>query len=288
MSEGGWTQIDFREIELGEQIGGGGVGVIYKGYFRSQPVALKTLFDSRISDELRSEYMNELLVMSKVKHSNIVGFVGACMTPPNLCFVMELCECSLYKLLHVERYRFSMRDNIQMAIDVASAMEYLHSLSPPIIHRDLKSLNILKAFNGSLKICDFGLVKNKNTTAGTPAYMAPELLENRSYNKSVDVYAFGILLWELLSGSIPFQHLSIADIRQRVLSEDRPPTNYAYTTGRNLRLINSCWSHDAKSRPTFTEVVDELIAIEQTLPAESDSKTAFLDDSLEDLVSPRK
>ena len=54
-------------------------------------------------------------------------------------------------------------------------MEYLHSLSPPIIHRDLKSLNILKAFNGSLKICDFGLVKNKNTTAGTPAYMAPGL-----------------------------------------------------------------------------------------------------------------
>ena len=145
MSEGGWTQIDFREIELGEQIGEGGVGVISKGkkavkyyfienyilhftkkgYFRSQPVALKTLFDSRISDELRSEYMNELLVMSKVKHSNIVGFVGACMTPPNLCFVMELCECSLYKLLHVERYRFSMRDNIQMAV-MLSAIEFSH------------------------------------------------------------------------------------------------------------------------------------------------------------------
>ena len=77
---------------------------------------MKTLFDSRISDELRSEYMDELLVMSKVKHSNIVRFVGACMTPPNLCFVMELCECSLYKLLHVERFRFSMRDNIQMAV----------------------------------------------------------------------------------------------------------------------------------------------------------------------------
>ena len=60
-------------------------------------------------------------------------------------------------------------------IDVSSAMEYLHCLSPSIIHRDLKSLNILRAFNGSLKICDFGLVKNKNTTAGTPAYMAPGL-----------------------------------------------------------------------------------------------------------------
>ena len=77
---------------------------------------MKTLFDNRISDELRSEYMDELLVMSKVKHSNIVRFIGACMTPPNLCFVMELCNCSLYQLLHVEKCEFTMRDNIQMAV----------------------------------------------------------------------------------------------------------------------------------------------------------------------------
>jgi serine/threonine protein kinase len=68
-----------------------------------------------------------------------------------------------------------------------------------------------------------------------------ELLENRSYNKSVDVYAFGIVFWELLTHSIPFKQLSIADIRDRVLSGSRPPTNYACITGRNLRLINSCW-----------------------------------------------
>lgn len=79
-------------------------------------MALKTLFDARISEDLRNEYMNELLVMSKVKHSNIVGFYGACMTPPNLCFVMELCQCSLYHLLHVDRVRFSARENIQMAV----------------------------------------------------------------------------------------------------------------------------------------------------------------------------
>lgn len=95
--EAGWMHIDFeREVQLGDLIGGGGVGMIYKGWYKDEQVALKTLFDSRIGEDLKREYMDELLVMSKVKHSNIVKFLGACMKPPNLCFVMEMCECSLY------------------------------------------------------------------------------------------------------------------------------------------------------------------------------------------------
>jgi serine/threonine protein kinase len=176
---GGWEHINFDEIDLGDRIGGGGVGIVYNGWFRGRSVALKTLFDNRIGEDLKREYMDELLVMSKVKHSNIVSFLGACMTPPNLCFVMEMCECSLYQLLHIDRANFSKKECVIMATDIASAMEYLHAQIPTIIHRDLKSHNVLRASNGSLKICDFGLVMIKNTTAGTPAYMAPELIENR-------------------------------------------------------------------------------------------------------------
>ncbi len=112
----GWANVEFSEIELGERIGGGGVGIIYKGWFRDQPVALKTLFDARIGADLKQEYMDELLVMSKVEHSNIVKFLGACMTPPNLCFIMELCDTSLFNLLHVDRVRFTMQDNIQILV----------------------------------------------------------------------------------------------------------------------------------------------------------------------------
>eukprot|EP01031_Cornospumella_fuschlensis_P036760 gene36760-44592_t len=168
-----WANVSFGEVTLGERIGGGGVGIIYKGYWKKQPVALKTLFDARISNDLKQEYMDELLVMSRVSHSNIVKFLGACMTPPNLCFIMELCQTSLFTMLHVDRVRFSIEEIYAAAIDVACAMEYLHSLSPAIIHRDLKSHNILKSYEGNYKLCDFGLVKNRNTTAGTPAYMAP-------------------------------------------------------------------------------------------------------------------
>jgi serine/threonine protein kinase len=144
----GWAHIDFDELEVGDKIGGGGVGIIYKGYFKNQQVALKTLFDARASEELTKEYMDELLVMSQVKHSNIVDFLGASMVPPNLCFVMEMCENSLYNILHTERQMFNEHDTIQMAVDVGSAMEYLHSLKPAIIHRDLKSHNVLRAMDG--------------------------------------------------------------------------------------------------------------------------------------------
>jgi hypothetical protein len=112
----GWANVDFADIELGERIGGGGVGIIYKGWFKDQPVALKTLFDARIGADLKQEYMDELLVMSKVEHSNIVKFLGACMKPPNLCFIMELCDTSLFNLLHVDRVRLTMRDNLQVLV----------------------------------------------------------------------------------------------------------------------------------------------------------------------------
>ena len=115
-SEAAWKHIDFEEVELGEIIGGGGVGVIYMGWYKDKAVALKTLFDPRVDENLKQEYLDELLVMSKIRHSNVVSFLGACMTSPRLFFMMELCETSLYNLLHVERYPFTERENMRIAV----------------------------------------------------------------------------------------------------------------------------------------------------------------------------
>lgn len=168
-----WALIEFEDITVGKFIAGGGAGVIHEGEYKGERVALKALFDSRISEELKREFMNELLVMSRLDHSNIVQFKGACVTPPNMCFVMEMCDSNLDQMLHVERDPISDYDKIQMAIDIAQAMEYLHSLKPAVIHRDLKALNVLRSHDGVLKLCDFGLVANKISAAGTPGYMAP-------------------------------------------------------------------------------------------------------------------
>jgi serine/threonine protein kinase len=111
-----WNHIDFDEVEIGDRISGGGVGVIYSGIFRNETVALKTLFDNRVSEDLKQEYMDELLVMSKLKHSNIVKFLGACMKPPNLFFVMEMCSCSLFDLLHHQKQNISIKECVRMAV----------------------------------------------------------------------------------------------------------------------------------------------------------------------------
>ena len=125
-------------------------------------------------------------------------------------------------------------------IDVASAMEYLHSLRPCIIHRDLKSLNVLRSKQGSLKICDFGLVTTRNTQAGTPAYMAPELILNQTFNKSVDVFSFGILLCEMYSRVVPFVGVDSFEIRERIVAGERPVISYSCPQ-KCAKLIKQCW-----------------------------------------------
>ena len=282
---GGWESIDFnKDIEMGEKIGGGGIGVIYKGWFRDEPVALKTLFDSRIGENLKKEYMDELLCMSKLKHSNIVKFMGACMKPPNLCFVMEMCECSLYDVLHVNKEDISVRDGVRMLIDVGSAMEYLHSLKPAIIHRDLKSHNILRAFDGTLKVCDFGLVSNKNTQAGTPAYMAPELFENKSYNKSVDTFAFGVLMWEIFAKEVPHYMCDVNDIRDKVVRGIRQRIPSIGVPPRCNDMVTKCWHQQASERPDFTTIVDELLEIFDEIPESTHIQNLDQFDTLDSLI----
>lgn len=268
--EGSWKSLDFADIEVGERIGGGGVGVVYEGWFRGEHVALKTLFDPRVDEALKAEYMDELLVMSQLDHPNIVTFCGACMRPPNLCFVMERCETSLFSLLHYTgRVQLSPYERTRMAADVAAAMGYLHARTPAIIHRDLKSHNVLVAHDGTLKLCDFGLVRTKTTQAGTPSYMAPELLDGKPFNRAVDVYAFGILLHEIFTGDVPFDGCDFYDVRRRVCAGDRPRVPTLDVPEEIQDMMVQCWDMRPERRPDFSEVLAVLHKLLERLPKQS-------------------
>lgn len=192
-----WDNIPFSELTVCENIGGGGVALVHRGIYRKNSVALKTLFDPRVDEALKQDFMDELLVMSKLKHPNVVSLIGACLEPPNLCMVMELCDFSLHHLLHNTNTCLSPQQLTRIATDIANGMRFLHSRKPAVIHRDLKSANVLLDKKGVAKLCDFGLVRTKFTSAGTPSYMPPELLSGQPFSKCVDVYMFGILLWEV-------------------------------------------------------------------------------------------
>ena len=140
--------------------------------------------------------------MAKYHHRNIVRFVGANLTPPNMCILTEYCSRgALTKVLKLEK-DLGWDIKLQIAIDTASGMEYLHAQDPPVVHRDLKSLNILIDQKYCAKLCDFGLSKTTsgsslNSCVGSLNWCAPEvLLRNDPFTKWADVYSMGMVRQE--------------------------------------------------------------------------------------------
>ncbi|KAA3459733.1 serine/threonine-protein kinase EDR1 isoform X1 [Gossypium australe] len=179
-------EIPWEEITLGERIGLGSYGEVYRGEWHGTEVAVKKFLDQDISGELLEEYKSEVLIMKKIRHPNVVLFMGAVTRPPNLSIVTEfLHRGSLYRLIHRPNNQLDERRRLRMALDTARGMNYLHNCTPMIVHRDLKSPNLLVDRNWVVKVCDFGLSRMKHSTylssmstAGTAEWMAPEVLRN--------------------------------------------------------------------------------------------------------------
>ncbi|CAK7325312.1 unnamed protein product [Dovyalis caffra] len=219
----------------------GSFGTVYHADWRGSDVAVKILEEQDFHAERFEEFLSEVpiphflgtridsvAIMKRLRHPNIVLFMGAVTQPPNLSIVMEYLSRfaldrrgSLHKLLHMPDAALLLdeRRRLNMAYDVAKGMNYLHQFRPPIVHRDLKSLNLLVDNSYTVKICDFGLSRSKAKTyisstnaAGTPEWMAPEVLRNERSNEKSDVYSFGVILWELMTLQQPWRNLKQAQI----------------------------------------------------------------------------
>ena len=257
-----------QQVTLIERIGEGAFGIVYRGEWAGRAVAVKVMQTScsTSSKELNS-FRQEVAFLSRVRHPNIIAFYAACTVPPNICIIEELAEGgSLHAKLHGVRgarcqAALPLGRLLSIAGDIAQAMAYLH---PRIVHRDLKSLNVLLDAEGRAKVCDFGIAKYKDRTfvstvngqAGTPTYMAPELFDGGNVTEKVDCYAFGILLWEMLTGKVPWGDVpSPMQIIYYVgVLGQRPPI--PSQTPQSLRdLMMSCWADDPATRPSFTEII---------------------------------
>ena len=199
---------DLEEIK---EIGSGISANVFYGIDKrnGKKVAIKKLkFDKLTGMKLQS-FQREISILSSVSHPSLLGFVGATDEPP-YCIVTEwMSNGNLYQELHKFK-RMNQTLRAIAAFDIARGMQYLHSNH--IIHRDLKSLNILIDSKGHAHICDFGFSRKDDEdemmtkNVGTPHWMAPELLSGSGcYSSKIDVYAYGILLWEIATGSIPYQ-----------------------------------------------------------------------------------
>lgn len=156
----------------------------------------------------------------------------------------------------------------RVAFGAARGMAYLHSGNPPVLHRDLKSANLLLDESYTAKVCDFGLSRLKaqarsmTGNCGTVQWMAPEVLANQKYDEKADVFSYGIILWELLSRECPYEGMTAIQCALAVLNRDKRPEIPKWCPPALHALIKSCIKKDQSQRPTFSQIIDALDAME--------------------------
>ncbi|CAN6467949.1 unnamed protein product [Victoria cruziana] len=209
-------EILWEDLIIGEQIGQGSCGSVYHALWYGSDVAVKVFAKQEYSEEVIESFRQEVSLMKRLRHPNVLLFMGAVTSPERLCIVTEfLPRGSLFRLLQRSTAKLDWRRRIHMAMDIARGMNYLHHCNPPIIHRDLKSSNLLVDRNWTVKVGDFGLSRLKRETylttrsgKGTPQWMAPEVLRNEPSDEKADVYSYGVILWELVTEKIPWDNLN--------------------------------------------------------------------------------
>ncbi|XP_062205022.1 serine/threonine-protein kinase EDR1-like isoform X2 [Phragmites australis] len=187
-------EVLWEDLAIGERIGLGSYGEVYHADWNGTEVAVKKFLDQEFYGDALDEFRCEVRIMRRLRHPNIVLFMGAVTRPPNLSILSEyLRRGSLHKIIHRPNCEIDEKRRIKMALDVARGMNCLHTSVPTIVHRDLKSPNLLVDDNWTVKVCDFGLSRLKHSTflssrstAGTPEWMAPEVLRNERSNENTN------------------------------------------------------------------------------------------------------
>uniref|UniRef100_A0A667XKI0 Mitogen-activated protein kinase kinase kinase n=1 Tax=Myripristis murdjan TaxID=586833 RepID=A0A667XKI0_9TELE len=284
----GGLVIDFSELLLEEVIGAGGFGKVYKGVWRGEEVAVKAARqdpDEDISATAES-VRQEARLFWMLRHPNIIALRGVCLREPNLCLVMEYARGGALNRALAGK-KVPPKVLVNWAVQIATGMDYLHNQTfVPVIHRDLKSSNILilepverdDLSGKTLKITDFGLAREwhqttKMSAAGTYAWMAPEVIKLSLFSKSSDVWSFGVLLWELLTGEVPYREIDALAVAYGVAMNKLTLPIPSTCPEAFAQLLGECWSSNPHSRPSFTSILMRLLAIEQSalfqMPLES-------------------
>ncbi|XP_068646104.1 serine/threonine-protein kinase STY46-like [Aristolochia californica] len=256
-------EIDIRLLRFENKVASGSYGDLYRGTYCSQDVAIKVLKPERVNVDMQREFAQEVYIMRKVRHKNVVQFIGACTRPPSLCIVTEyMSGGSVYDFLHKQKGVFKLPSILKVAIDVSKGMNYLHQNN--IIHRDLKAANLLMDENEVVKVADFGVARVQSQSGvmtaetGTYRWMAPEVIEHKPYDHKADVFSFGVVLWELLTGKLPYEYLTPLQAAVGVVQKGLRPTIPKHTHPKLVELLERCWQQDPTLRPDFSEIIEIL------------------------------
>lgn len=262
-------------LEVNESIDDGTQGSVFKGKYRGAVVAIKVM-DIEMSAKA---FDDEVSIISKLSHPNVCRFIGACKIPKRNYIskgeiALEFLSQNLSEAIHHGPTPLTGEEKLMIAIGTADGMKYLHSERPKIVHLDLKPKNIcLMERTLKPKIIDFGLAKAKGseqryaedlTAAGTLVYMAPEFLADSRGGPMVDVYSYGVTIWEMYARQLPLPEETESTLRRSVPKGLRP-TPFDDTSGLFppviKKLIQDCWNTKPAKRPVFGNVSLTLTAL---------------------------
>uniref|UniRef100_A0A7N0UDN1 non-specific serine/threonine protein kinase n=1 Tax=Kalanchoe fedtschenkoi TaxID=63787 RepID=A0A7N0UDN1_KALFE len=206
-------EIDKRLLKIEERIASGSCGDLYRGVYLGEDVAIKILRSELLNEALEAEFSQEVAILREVHHKNVVRFIGAYTKAPNFCIVTEyMSGGSLYDFLHKNHHDLRLHQLLRFAIDICKGMTYLHQNN--IIHRDLKTANLLLDANKVVKVADFGVARFQNqggvmtAETGTYRWMAPEVINHQPYNHKADIFSFAIVLWEIVTAKVPYDKMT--------------------------------------------------------------------------------
>ncbi|TKW08042.1 hypothetical protein SEVIR_6G003000v4 [Setaria viridis] len=258
----GDSEIDWNMLAKGEKIASGSSADLYRGTYNGLDVAIKCLRITNLNNPSEIEFLQEVLILRRVQHDNILRFYGACIKHPYYCIVTEYMPGgNLYDFLHKHSNFLELVTILKIAISISKGMDYLHQND--IIHRDLKTANLLIGYDQVIKIADFGVARHGSqegqmtAETGTYRWMAPEIINHKPYDNKADVFSFAIVLWELATSKVPYDNMTplqaALGVRQG-LRLDIPASVHP----RLSKLIRRCWNEDPDARPTFAEIIVEL------------------------------
>jgi len=260
--------IDFKDLENVKQIGGGNFGQVSKGTYFGTEVAIKQLLD--VDDKDMHKYIErEMATLRDMRHPNVVQFMGLSRNGTEVFIITEyISGGDLRKLLKDEAKDLSWLLRARLATDCAYAMTFLHSKG--LIHRDLKSNNLLVTENWKVKVCDFGFSRRVNkgelmTLCGTDEWMAPEVMCGDRYDEKADVFSFGMVLTELVTRKKPPLRKPATGFRFEVgpFQTSAPPD----CPKGFIELSIHCSEQLPESRPHFKDVLPRLKSLVAELEA---------------------
>ncbi|XP_047051516.1 serine/threonine-protein kinase STY17-like [Lolium rigidum] len=255
--------IDWSMLTMTEKIAYGSYADLYRGTYSGYDVCIMILRITAYNSPSEVNFLQQALILRRVNHENILKFYGTCTGHLKCSGIVTeyMPGGNLYEFLHNQNDVLSVLLVLKIAIQISKGMEYLHQNS--IIHRDLKTPNVLLGYNQVVKIAGFGVAEHGNqdgqmtAETGTYRWMAPEIINHKPYDHKADVFSFGIVLWELVTLKVPYDDMmplqAALAVRQGFRLEI-PPSVHPGLSG----LVELCWDEDPDARPVFAEIIGRL------------------------------